>query len=516
MLCIIEVKVPTPIKDNCRPMLRKINTQLLVAFFTVFLVTWHFSVVRLPSCSEQSSVALQAPESENVAFEQWKIPNWVERFNVTHLFDWTWHKNGEFIRCRAHINRSSHLSACKAASATVVNDVLDYFRSHPDEGCIVDNVIRLPNLIPHPLPLARSLTDTCSSLHINHEWAICIQPQSELNNLLPATKRFVTIAVFNAFVDTGYCHPQVPGTVFTERATFHLQRWTNKRCSNDVISNIPQIKNEYRHTELIDSIGNYLEAPGHFAPQQLPRLLRLLATAPTTAKVLVAKGGVADSLIDVLIERGIVTRDRIIQFDKDIRPNHFANIVYRSESWPYVGDKGNSHYIHDRTDMQLVHRAMATDDLAAIDKKDCIIVIKRKDGDARSIVEHSDMIAFITSALNKSKVLSDRHIEIFEAQGHIRDHIALFRRARIIVGPHGAGMMNILWSSPGTHVIEIGYTTGMTFPEMYAEMSLHLEHHYWICKGHGDYYAPIHVDMEDFMYIFNQIIHEIEIEEGRS
>ncbi|CAF3511897.1 unnamed protein product [Rotaria sp. Silwood1] len=166
--------------------------------------------------------------------------------------------------------------------------------------------------------------------------------------------------------------------------------------------------------------------------------------------------------------------------------------------------------------MQLVHRAMATDDLTVTEKKDSIILIKRKDGDARSIVEHSDMFTFIASSLNKSKLWSDLHIEIFEAQGHIRDHIALFRRARIIIGPHGAGMMNILWSSPGTHVVEIGYTTGMTFPEMYAEMSLHLEHHYWICKGHGNYYTPIHVDMDDFMYIFNQIMHEIEMEKARS
>jgi capsular polysaccharide biosynthesis protein len=122
------------------------------------------------------------------------------------------------------------------------------------------------------------------------------------------------------------------------------------------------------------------------------------------------------------------------------------------------------------------------------------------------------MVVFMASALNKSKMSLDLHIEIFEARGHIRDHIDLFRRARVIVGPHGAGMMNILWSSPGTHVVEIGYTTGMTLPEMYAEMSLHLEQRYWICKGHGDYSAPIHVDMDDFIYIFNQIIHEIEIE----
>ncbi|CAF4783831.1 unnamed protein product, partial [Rotaria sp. Silwood2] len=153
-------------------MLRKINTKLPLAFFIIVMIAWYFSV-RVPNCPDRFSVMplfpLLLPAPENVVLDQWQVPNWVQRFNVTHLFDWTWHKNGEFRRCRAHINRSSHSSACKAASATVVNDVLDYFRSHPDEGCIVDNVIRLPNLIPHPLPLARSLTDTCSSLRINHE-----------------------------------------------------------------------------------------------------------------------------------------------------------------------------------------------------------------------------------------------------------------------------------------------------------------------------------------------------------
>jgi hypothetical protein len=77
----------------------------------------------------------------------------------------------------------------------------------------------------------------------------------------------------------------------------------------------------------------------------------------------VANGGVADLLIDVLVERGVVTRDRIVQFDKDNRPIHFGNIVYRSESLPYLRDEHNSHYIHDRTDMQLVHRVLATETL---------------------------------------------------------------------------------------------------------------------------------------------------------
>jgi hypothetical protein len=495
-------------------MRRYIRIVLVVAIFAIFMGIW-LLFIRLPNCHPRSDVASfslsQFPEAKAVALKPWQIPEWVQRYNVSHLFDWTWHKDGNYRRCRRSFIPLLQTSACRAESTTVVNDVLNYFPSHPDEGCIVDNAPRLPNLIPHPLPRARSLSDTCSSLHIDRLWVFCNKSQSELDKWLSISARYVTFAVFNGFVDTGYCHSDVPGTVFTDRATFHLQAWT-KRCGNGAIVKIPQIKAEYRHTELIDSLGHYLQAPGHFGPQQLPRLLRLLATAPVTAKVLVAKGGVADLLIDVLVERGIVTRDRIVQFDKDIRPFHFANIIYRSESWPH----NNPHYVHDRTSMQLVHRVMASNELLPNEKKDRVILIKRKVGGSRSIVEHSHVAAFMSSAINKSKISSDLHIEIFEARGHIREHIALFRRARVIIGPHGAGMMNILWSSPGTHVVEVGYTTGQTYPEMYAEMSLRLEHHFWICKGYGDYGAPIHIDMNDFTYIFNQIIHEIEIENGYS
>ncbi|CAF4964670.1 unnamed protein product, partial [Rotaria socialis] len=68
--------------------------------------------------------------------------------------------------------------------------------------------------------------------------------------------------------------------------------------------------------------------------------------------------------------------------------------------------------------MQLVHRVMATDELSLAEKKDRIILIKRSNGHARSIIEHLDMAAFMASALNKSKLSSDLRIEIFDARGH--------------------------------------------------------------------------------------------------
>ncbi|UJR08088.1 hypothetical protein I4U23_012365 [Adineta vaga] len=465
-------------------------------FFTTVLVFW-FLFDHSPRVQYQFTFVSKATSQRR----SWQVQDWVQRYNITHLFDWTWHRTGDYNRCHIPPNSISKLIPQKLNSTIVVHDVVSYFRSHSDEGCIVDNAPHQPNPVPHPIPRARNWSDTCASMNIDRHWILCYLPQSEIGKYLPTTTHHVVVATFNAYVDKGHCNIEVPGTVFTEHATFHPQGWVNAPCSVDPITRLPMVKPKNRYIELIDSIGVYLHAPGHFGPQQLPRLLRLLAVAPTTTKVLVAKGGVADLLMDVLIERDVVTRDRIVLFDKKNRDDYYANIVYRSESWPYLWNQSYAHRLHDRTDMQLAHRVLVGDNnhQQSIDKKDHVILIKRKDGYDRSLIEHSDVAAFMISALEKSNLSSNLHFKVFTAQGHMRDHIALFHRARIIVGPHGAGMMNILWASPKTYVVEIGYSTGMTFPQMYAEMSLHLDQNYWVCKGHGAYGAPIHIDMNDFI-----------------
>ena len=456
--------------------------------------------------------SISADSWPNIESSSWSIPDWVLRYNITDLFDWDFRSKKQWKNCRQSFEQFRQLLSSEVPPVTVVNDVLLYLIHHREHGCVLNYKTRLPNPIPHPLPRARSWNETCSSLNIGQTWSLCQKSPVDLSSQLPATTHFLTVGLFNAFVDIGHCHTNVPGTVFTPWATYHFQRWTKKSCGNDGIHKIPSIDSKYRHTQLIDSIGNYLAAPGHFAPQQLPRLIRLLAISPPSAKVLVAKGLIADSFMDVLIERGVITRDRLIPYDDQIYPYHFANIVYRSESSPYLVNAEHDQFIHDRTDMQLLHRVISADPRVRNEKANRIILIKRKEKTSRSIIEHEELLKSIESLLKHSSIRSKFKIEVFDARGHIREHIRLFRQARVIIGPHGAGMMNIAWAVPGTHVVEIGYTTGMKFPQMYAEMSLHLDHHYWVCKGYGNYQGPIHVDMQDFLYIFGRIIQELEAE----
>ncbi len=77
------------------------------------------------------------------------------------------------------------------------------------------------------------------------------------------------------------------------------------------------------------------------------------------------------------------------------------------------------------------------------------------------------MIETLVKSLNRNFLI---------LSGHIRNPIALFRQARMIIDPHDAEMMNISWSSIRTHIAELEYiNTGMIFPEIYAKMSLYFE-----------------------------------------
>ncbi len=47
----------------------------------------------------------------------------------------------------------------------------------------------------------------------------------------------------------------------------------------------------------------------------------------------------------------------------------------------------------------------------------------------------------------------------------LSDHIAMFASAKVIIGAHGAGLANMMWSAPATVVIETGF-----------DQSRHLQH----------------------------------------
>ncbi|CAF2138499.1 unnamed protein product [Rotaria magnacalcarata] len=428
---------------------------------------------------------------------------WICSMNLSHYFDWTWYRNGDYNRY-LKIKASNYaipqpITLNAYQKPLVVNDVKLYLSTHPQEGFIVDDFRQLPNTVPHSLPIAKNLSQTCHELNLTsfNAWLSCVLDPVLLARRIPATTHSVTIGIFNAFVDrSSSCGPE--GTVYTSYATFRFQKWSTSPCHNSPISANHTGKTVESYDELLDSVGVGLSDHGHFAPQQLPRILRLLAVTPSSSKLLVASGGKADQFMDILVERSIVTRDRIVPYDKN--KIYQAKIVYRSETWPYLPGDLYGKYLHDRTDMEIVYRSLIMNELLD-EERDLVLIVMRKPENSRSLINHDAMVNMIEQTLrNFSKTLLK--IELFTGENHIKDQIKIWQKSKIVIAPHGAGLVNIMWMKPGSFVIEIGYESGWTLPEMYFEMATHCQHKYWLVKARGAYDTRLSVDLADLHWAF--------------
>ena len=433
-------------------------------------------------------------------YRDFRAPDWVNDHNVSHLFDWTWRQNGGVLKSGIDSIVSNPVYTPfddDEHRAIVVNDVLRHLYKNPDQGILIDEFTQLSNTVPHELPrYTEDYRDNylCHKLNIRDKWLACMMSAIELSEAMPYTRKFVTVGIYNAFIDYGSCNDQVPGTVFTNHATYHFQRWTNSPCFNSVITNT---KNIQSHDALIDPLGVYGTAYGHYPNQQFPRLLRLLATAPQDTKVLTPVDGIAGQLLDILIEKRIITKDRIIPVQRDV--TYHAKIVYRSEACPYLKGDEYGNYLHDRTDMELVHKVMMTnpyDNNSSSDKERNYIVVIKRDHGSRYLENMDEMIKTIEAIKPDGA-----EIVYFTGEGHIREHMKLFNRAYMVIGVHGAGFINMMWCKPGTYILEIGYDKGMSMPSMYYEMATHSDHIYRLVDGTGDYSGNVNVNLTDLTIV---------------
>lgn len=74
----------------------------------------------------------------------------------------------------------------------------------------------------------------------------------------------------------------------------------------------------------------------------------------------------------------------------------------------------------------------------------------------------------------------------------------MFASATIVIGPHGAGLANLVFCRPGTVVVEIGWDSAkvMAMDPMYYRLADALGLEYRLLVGKGSYSGPISVAPE--------------------
>ena len=86
--------------------------------------------------------------------------------------------------------------------------------------------------------------------------------------------------------------------------------------------------------------------------------------------------------------------------------------------------------------------------------RNTIVVIKRST--RRWFSYHDDIIKMIQSEMKGSDVIK---LSVFDDRNlpSLAETVSLFNQAFLVIGPHGAGLSNLLFSDPGTVLIEGTY-----------------------------------------------------------
>ena len=92
----------------------------------------------------------------------------------------------------------------------------------------------------------------------------------------------------------------------------------------------------------------------------------------------------------------------------------------------------------------------------------------------------------------KFELYSDDSLPPFDEQ------VKLFRRAAVIIGPHGAGFVNMIYSEPGTVVIE-GFPSPPYIVLCFSRLALVLGHHYHAIPSLGDWEQAINISTYTFI-----------------
>ncbi len=138
--------------------------------------------------------------------------------------------------------------------------------------------------------------------------------------------------------------------------------------------------------------------------------------------------------------------DRVVQKPINAKEGfviHADQVLY-SQFMPTVGEIG----IYPRHLLRPVQRRLG---LLKPVPQDRVIYLQRPDYFPRTVANEEALLEHVRQSL----VGTGLELEVFTGpMQDTQDDLERFRRARIIFGPHGGAMANIVFAQPGTHVVE--------------------------------------------------------------
>ena len=91
-----------------------------------------------------------------------------------------------------------------------------------------------------------------------------------------------------------------------------------------------------------------------------------------------------------------------------------------------------------------------------------VVIIERASASVRRIANIDELCEALAKAIDDGEQVAGkagsrrrRLVRVRSDELSVRDQMRVFERSTVVIGMHGAGLANILFCAPGTHVIEL-------------------------------------------------------------
>jgi len=237
----------------------------------------------------------------------------------------------------------------------------------------------------------------------------------------------------------------------------------------------------------------YPDANGHFLQESLPHWIRFLKS--TNATVLVSESKIQKRFYDYFVTHLGYEKKRFYIKNGPVRA---SSLIFYRPFPKYVGDMiFRPLVVRSPDDYSILQKYMRPH---CIEKYKTLLMIDREK--SRSFKNRNN----ITKLLKTYSSQMNLTFEVKKlGKNSVYEEACLFQRARIVFGVHGAGFANMIFSRKNTTIIEVGYTEGMSTPQIYFDQSRFLGLKYYSLIGFGSYTGQVRVPIERITDVFRQI-----------
>jgi hypothetical protein len=287
-------------------------------------------------------------------------------------------------------------------------------------------------------------------------------PRSVTAREVPRAFSFESYHVLNELFVARIPEARIVGTsgavITPDGGLLEESMWGMGWLQKDRALNSFKLKYERRQGNFYTIASLFSEGYAHWVLDTLPRLLAL-DSLPTDDLQIIVSRPLAEwhkesiALLGFEHVKFVALEDRCLQLETLYFPS-------------YVGDPGNH---HPQACRWLRERLVQGHEPAQRNRR---LYITRRSAERRRVLNEADL----------EPILSEHGFEIIEAE-HLsfREQVYLFNQAEAIIGPHGAGLANVLFAPVGCKLLELFDPHHMNV--MYYALADALGQEYWYIVG---------------------------------